>query len=522
MKRFIATLALLAVFLPLPLSGASALDPWPLFIPRVTLGCAGDAVAPGDFDADGLSDVAVIAAQQLCVFRQNPDTHALALTQSIPVDGSNRNGIVAGDFNDDGYADVATTHATLDVLRVWLQQPGGGLAHAQDLSTGDRPDALVAADVNHDGLTDVVVAHWNAASIGVFLQQPNGTLAAMSVYPSVAAGYDDIDAGDVNDDGLTDVVKMNGQGYANPNLMVYLQTAAGQLAAPVSYDLGDVNTQGVAVGDVTGDELADVVVTYGGNRPAARIAVLPQTLSGTLGTPIPYIAYDIPEAIEIADVNGDSLRDVVVLHGGWESAGVFLQQPGGTLANYQLYSLPYASHYLPQGLALRDVNADALPDMLVADYNFGLTVLYHSTGDLALQLTQEPQWIAPGDPVTATLVTTNAGPYPSAHIGLTDTLPETSAVLSLQISSGECSVIAQNRITCRIDHLAAGDSVTATVAYRAPLRIGIAVNRAGVAAAGDLNLANNTAETTYRVETEGALLLPYIANGSTSRLRPPP
>jgi len=40
--------------------------------------------------------------------------------------------------------------------------------------------------------------------------------------------------------------------------------------------------------------------------------------------------------------------------------------------------IPYASHYNPHGLAVGDINGDGENDVVIADYNSGLVVLYHN------------------------------------------------------------------------------------------------------------------------------------------------
>ena len=82
--------------------------------------------------------------------------------------------------------------------------------------------------------------------------------------------------------------------------------------------------------------------------------------------------------MEIADVTGDGRKDVIVLHGGWDAMGVYEQLPDGTLRKEELYGIPYASHYNPHGLAVGDINGDGQNDVVIADYNYGLVVLYHN------------------------------------------------------------------------------------------------------------------------------------------------
>ncbi len=101
--------------------------------------------------------------------------------------------------------------------------------------------------------------------------------------------------------------------------------------------------------------------------------VFPQTVDG-LGAPSVYGSYDIPEPLVVADMNSDNLGDLVTLHGGWMQAGVYLQD-AGVLGPESLFPISYASHYNPQGLAVGDINGDAKPDIVVANYAYGLEVL---------------------------------------------------------------------------------------------------------------------------------------------------
>ena len=94
---------------------------------------------------------------------------------------------------------------------------------------------------------------------------------------------------------------------------------------------------------------------------------------------IPYYAYDCPEPIEIADIDKDGRKDVIVVHGGWLKLGVYLQNLSGSLNFERLFYIPYASHYSPQGLAIGDVNNDGYDDVVIADYNNGVIILYNQS-----------------------------------------------------------------------------------------------------------------------------------------------
>jgi hypothetical protein len=354
-------------------NGARLFDPYTIMPPDVWA----EAIVIGDFNGDGRNDAAMTTGGSLLIYLQSA-TGTLADPVSYAASGRS-DSMDTGDLNSDGRTDIVIGFFSLNKIGVYLQNANGTLDAPVYYTTTTGPDSVKVGDLNHDGREDVVVSHWNAASIGVYLQQADGTLGSRISYAAPQAGWDEIDIGDVNNDGLLDVVKLNGQGYANPELSVYLQQANGTLAAAVSYDSGvSQNPDGLAIGDMTGDGLSDIVVTYSANAPNAKLRVFAQNASGTINAPVSYSAYDIPEPVELADVDFDGLLDVIVAHGGWQKVSVYRQSATNTLNGYLTYSVPYASHYNPQGLAVGDINGDCAPDILLGDYNNGLVILPHA------------------------------------------------------------------------------------------------------------------------------------------------
>jgi FG-GAP-like repeat/Fibronectin type III domain len=360
-----------------------------------------DAVAVGDVTGDGRNDVVMTTAYnfdpsadyRLWVFSQAADgtlrapvSYATAATYTQKPDS-----VAVGDITGDGRADVVVGLSGLGV-QVFPQLANGTLGSPTLYQTTDS-GKLRLGRLCGDGRLDVASVGWATNTVGVLCNDGAGGLAAPVTYAVQHAGYEDLEVADVTGDGLDDIVVLSGQG-TGPNVSVVPQLAGGGFGPAVPYTVasGGYGVHGIGVGDVTGDGRNDVVVSGGGNSPASFLDVLAGQASGGLTAPVTYGSLDIPEPVDVADLNLDGSADVVVLHGGWNEAGVYLQRPDGTLAAETLYSIPYASHYNPHGLAVGDVNGDGSPDVVIADYNHGLVVLRNTT---------PPPAIPPGAPSLA-------------------------------------------------------------------------------------------------------------------------
>jgi fibronectin type 3 domain-containing protein len=341
----------------------------------ISVGSWPQAVAIGDVTGDGRNDVVMTTSyyfdpvndHHLFVFAQAPDG-TLSPPVSYPLGGTNNSGAVAvGDVTGDGRGDVVLALAGVGV-GVFPQLASGSLGPLT-LTPATDVNRIRLGQLNADGRLDVVGGGPGTA-MSVFFNDGNGGLKAPVTYPAQAFG--DVEVADMTNDGREDVVLL-----AGANVCVVAQLAGGGFAPPAFYPSATNlwGSFGMGVGDVTGDGRNDVAVSYGGNRPNSFIALLAQSTSGGLASPVSYPSYDIPQPVDVADFDLDGIADVVTLHGGWQAAGVYLGRSTGTLAPEQLYGLPYASEYRQQALDVGDVTSDGAPDVVLADYNHGLVVL---------------------------------------------------------------------------------------------------------------------------------------------------
>ena len=421
--RLIALVATATIAIPFAAgTGVSATSLLFAGYQSISLGASDTStVAIGDVTGDGLADVVAtgsvaFADYRLFVLAGQPDgTLAAPISYRTVSSGTYRIATVAiGDITGDGLGDVVVGAASLGV-QVFPQLADGSLGTPTFIETVDSLRVRVGNLDASPGL-DLVGIGWGTGTVSVFLNDGAGQLTAPVVYPAAHGGYDDLEVGDVTRDGKDDIVVMSGQAYAIPNLSVLEQLPGGGFGPAAEYRVGDqVNSSGVGLGDVTGDGATDVVVSYGGNQPGARMAVFAQTTSGLLAAPVRYPSYDIPVPVEVGDLDKDGRADVAVLHDSWLRAGVYRGQADGTLGTEELYALP-SSSFEPHGLAIGDINGDDWLDLVIAAPSRGGLLILRNLGgqpEPSPSASSSPGFTYPPSPSPAPSVTPSPTPTPA-------------------------------------------------------------------------------------------------------------
>ena len=466
------------------------------------------AVATGDVTGDGRADVVATNGYtgnasvdfRLWVLAQT-SSGALAAPVSYATAGSYPNrveSVAVGDITGDGRADVVVGVSSVGV-QVFPQTASGALGEPVTYATADGKQVRLGR-LDGNGTLDVAAIGWGTGTVSVLLNDGAGGLLPPVAYGAPHSGYDDLEVGDVTGDGRDDLVVMSGQLYATPNLSVLAQLAGGGFGAAASYSVGtNILTHGIGIGDVTGDGRNDVVASYGGNRPSSSIAVFAQTTLGTLASPVSYPSYDIPEPVEVADLDRDGRADVLTVHGGWNAAGVYRGSAGGGLSAEELSALPYASHYEPHGLALGDVNGDLALDAAIADYNHGLVLLYGlvpaPSADLSVSVTASSAKVKPRKPFWFDVRAANAGPSTS-KASLTMQLG--GGPTKLSVDSSRCS-LSGTTATCTFAGLAPGSSATVRVSGTMPPKSAVSASASVSGSVTDPNGANDRASASIAV-----------------------
>ena len=282
--------------------------------------------------------------------------------------------MASGDFNQDGIADLALVTA-FQYLTVFLGNASGTLEpiFSYDFSTSDQfdtPTSVAVGDFNHDGIPDLAVTVARSAiarplapaTIMVFLGKGDGTFLAPVSSDSPVDSIWSLVAGDFNKDGNADVAAINSSGTQAPDqVVVFLGQGSGTFQSSQTYSAG-VEAFALAAGDFNQDGASDIAI--------ANLAGINLLLGNADGTMVPGVSIPFPEASPVslvaADLNGDGKLDLVagVFLGG---VAVLIAHGDGTFATPVIYPSGTGLGGDAYSVAVGDINGDGIPDIVSSD-----------------------------------------------------------------------------------------------------------------------------------------------------------
>ena len=199
-----------------------------------------EGIVAMDFDGDGNTDLAVTSADNY-----SPASYVVTIllgkgdgtfvTGQSYTTGTSGISIAGGDFNGDGVPDLAIANFGGNTVTILLGNGNGTFTAAAPVQTLRGPFAIVAGDFNNDGKLDLATANYVDSSVELLLGNGDGTFTTSS-WP-IAGGYPDgIAAGDFNGDGLVDFLAAN---YRLSGATVSLQSRPTRLRRrPAGFPLG--------------------------------------------------------------------------------------------------------------------------------------------------------------------------------------------------------------------------------------------------------------------------------------------
>ncbi len=214
-------------------------------------GSTPESVVAGDFNQDGIPDLAVanFSDNSISVLIGNGDGTFTATGASPVSTGVEPTAIAIGDFNDDGIPDLAVANccnATYEPGSMNLLQGDGtgNFTSVATVTTDSGASYITSADLNHDGVADLVIAvssaHGsNPTAMALVTESQQATASATSISVPVATGTHSVVAsyaGDANYMASTSAATSLSAAQGTPGIQVTASPNPGVYGGSIELD----------------------------------------------------------------------------------------------------------------------------------------------------------------------------------------------------------------------------------------------------------------------------------------------
>ncbi len=308
-----------------------------------------------------------------------------------------------GDFNHDGITDLAVLSA--NDVSVYLGNGKGGFARPVNYDAGPKPGGLTVADVNRDGSPDLLVGN-SYGDVLVLLGNGDGTFQPYHKTDQAIT----LAVADLKGNGSKDVILAD-QGLDR----VVVDYGAGQASVLGDQSMGLLDPGAVKLADLNNDGIPDLIVANSGSN---NVLIYPGLGNGQFGPVVNgghgFFTGTNPYGITVADVNADGDPDLVVADKGSNEVSILLNQgnfnftPGPRLK----------TGAGPVSTTFADYTGDGKPDILVTNSGSNDAMLLQGIGKGFFNDQSPLTFSVGKDPVAMvvanvggqpTLVTVNAG-----------------------------------------------------------------------------------------------------------------
>jgi hypothetical protein len=341
--------------------------------PRVVAaGATFQAVAAGDIDGDGRVDLLVASSDDSLAWHRNDATTPLfGASRPIGQETLDVQSVAAGDVDGDGAMDVLAASPTDDQL-AWFRQLGGGdfAALAVLDDACDGCSLVRTGDLRRIGRTDIVYIAGDTSTI--YLRRA-GALNVREALGNLPYAIADLELADLDADGDLDMVVAADAVFALWNLGSTF-TAPVQISAPAS-------AAAIELGDLVGDALPDVLTLLLGVEGSNTIRLQQNLGAQAFGPPLSVASTAYVADLELADMDLDGDPDPV-----WVSSlarRVYWRASGGNGTFGPTQDLGLLPDY---GFHLRaaDLDSDGDEDLLVGlSYDLDLQWFERTAGGYA-------------------------------------------------------------------------------------------------------------------------------------------
>jgi hypothetical protein len=328
------------------------------------------ALQVGDLNRDGKDDLVLMAPNELVTILQI-ENGKLGEPERLPHTATRPSILRAVDLDGDGGDDLCLLDGSgEDPIRVRFSVEGGRLGPEQRFHI-EQPRAIAYANINGEPGSELLAVENQSGRARVYTldetdEDDDSSRRGRLIFfplPSGDSRGRALALGDLDGDQKADVVVTD---PANAQFLVYLQGKTGLVRAQTYPNLA--GGHGVAVADLDGNGQGEVIVLSEQEKQIGRS----EYADGRLTFPAPLPTSGDPVAMDVADLDGDKSPEVLyvarneksgfVLRGlKREKSGTFVPFRWGQSDSVEIQGLTGT----PPSMKVVDVNHDGLTDVLV-------------------------------------------------------------------------------------------------------------------------------------------------------------
>jgi uncharacterized repeat protein (TIGR01451 family) len=425
----------------------------------ITVGNGPFAIAVGDFNGDGIQDLAVAnggSSSVTILLGKGDGTFTAAAAP--PGTFSGPSAILAADFNGDGKLDLAVLNGGNNTVTILLGNGNGtfSLPNAATPTTGSNPLAFVAGDFNGDGKVDLAVANYRGNTVTILLGNGDGSFTATAATPATGSFPAAIVAGDFNKDGKLDLAVDNQCGTGGActagTVTILLGDGTGNFTAAAASPTTGSGPLSMAVADFNQDGNLDLAIpsdcgSSGTCTTNGAVTILFGDGTGnfTAGTATPATGLR-PYGIVVGDFNGDGKPDLAIANNDSNTVSILLGDGNG---NFTPIATPLPTGAGPVFPSVGDFNNDGSLDIVVPNAGSNtISVLLGAGGLVSPTIT-----IAPTSLTFAAQALNTTSPAQTVTVSNTGTLPVTFTNIATTgdfagATLAQCPSLAVNSAPC--------------------------------------------------------------------------